>query len=531
MKKSNLYQVLFVLIIILISCANKDKNPEVEVKKDYYDSIRKLTVHVITADDLEKTSDSVKSYYEKFGNYEIWIDRENREDLIAQIEKSKLEGLNPDDYNLKKIYSKEVLHDSLSKSDVIAYDIMLTETFEKLATHYYKGKIAPQTVYKTWDLFEKRTAIKSWLFSSIKEKKVASVLKGLLPKHLTYQQLKSALKEINKYQDTRFDSLRFLKKATLNDTLPNLASIRKKLLFWGDLKKEIIGKIYDTITFNAVKKFQHRHGLLADGVIGAGTIKALNYNQHTRKDQILANLERWRWYPSDFGEKHILVNLPEYYLSYVVKNDTIDTRKVVVGRPKRPTPVLSSKLSNIVYNPTWTVPPTIIKEDLAVDAKRNRNYFSASRITIFDANNNEVSPYRWNPDKPNNYRYVQKPGYNNSLGLVKFNFPNSHLVYLHDTNHREMFAYNYRALSSGCVRVENPIPFSRLILKDQDNERWDEKEVDKIIKKSETYAIKLKEPIFIHQLYWTAWYKNGLKFRDDIYNLDLKLASELLNTH
>ena len=116
-----------------------------------------------------------------------------------------------------------------------------------------------------------------------------------------------------------------------------------------------------------------------------------------------------------------------------------------------------------------------------------------------------------------------------ALGLVKFNFPNSHLVYLHDTNHREMFAYNYRALSSGCVRVENPVVLAKQILSSQEGDRWKSgEEVDKIIAKKDTYMVKVKQSIYIHQLYWTCWMnKNGLQFREDIYNLDLRVYSKL----
>ena len=205
-----------------------------------------------------------------------------------------------------------------------------------------------------------------------------------------------------------------------------------------------------------------------------------------------------------------------------------------------------------------------------MEATANRNYFYKNRITIYKGKNTVVSPWEWNPEKAESYRYVQTPGYNNSLGLVKFNFPNNHLVYLHDTNHRDYFAYRYRALSSGCVRVEHPVALAKIILADQDNGRWksldtirkeraekeaklklsknykpvkltpeeleakqkmlaEEKDaIDKIIADKESYYIKVKQPIYIHQLYWTSWSdKKGLQFRDDIYNLDKTLYDKL----
>lgn len=525
------FLIFCLLVLGFISCKKENQENKLLAQHDIIDTIKNVTIHVMPEDLLENQTDSVKSYYKKFKNYEIWYDRENREDLIAQIENCKYEGLNPEDYNLNKIYNIEIKRDSLEKEELLAYDVLLTETFEKLATHFYKGKVNPKEVAPNWDLFEKKTAVANWLEEAIPTNKVATTLKGLLPKHWQYQQLKRALVEIDQFPTSTFDSIRFIKKITLNDTLPTLKKIKERLFFWKDYKRKdtLYTAVYDTITFKAMKRFQTRHGLLADGVVGASTIKALNYNKETRKQQILSNLERWRWYPKDLGKQYIIVNLPEFMLHYVVDQDTVAERKVVVGRPKRMTPVLSSKLSNFVFNPTWTVPPTIIKEDLAVEAAKNRGYFSRSRITIYNSKNQEVSPVNWNSNKPNNYRYVQTPGYNNSLGLVKFNFPNSHLVYLHDTNHREMFAYNYRALSSGCVRVENPVVLAKQILSSQEGDRWKSgEEVDKIIAKKDTYMVKVKQSIYIHQLYWTCWMnKNGLQFREDIYNLDLRVYSKL----
>ena len=218
---------------------------------------------------------------------------------------------------------------------------------------------------------------------------------------------------------------------------------------------------------------------------------------------------------------------------YFIKNqDTLATHKIVCGKPKRMTPILDSKLSNFVFNPTWTVPPTIIKEDLSVEAAANRSYFTRNRILIYNGKNNIVSPSNWNPAKATSYRYVQNHGYNNSLGVVKFNFKNRHSVYLHDTNHRDYFQLSYRALSSGCVRVQNPVDLAKKILKNQDNGRWTTgNEIDLIIKKNkEPYYIKVKEPIYIHQLYWTSWLSDsGFQFRDDMYNLDKMLYDKLRN--
>jgi murein L,D-transpeptidase YcbB/YkuD len=319
-------------------------------------------------------------------------------------------------------------------------------------------------------------------------------------------------------------------KIQLNDTLPELVKIKKRLTYWKDYTNpdSIFTWAYDSITYKAVKKFQKRHGLKPDGVIGKGTIYALNFRKSERKEQILANLERWRWYPKDLGDQYLLVNLPEYVLNYVSHNDTVATHKVIVGTAKRSTPILSSKLSNFVFNPTWTIPPTIIKEDLQPSAANNREYFAARRLTIYSAEGKEISPSEWNPDKANNYRYVQEPGYNNSLGLVKFNFPNHHTVYLHDTNHRDYFTKTNRALSSGCVRVEHPLELAQQIIAQEYPERNAKEWIASLLKNKKTKSISVKSTIPIYLFYWTSWIEGSqLQFRPDIYLLDKELAKKL----
>lgn len=554
-----------------MACKNSKKEV-FEESEDYFDTIRKITVHAMPEDLLADKSDSIRSFYRQFENHEIWVDRENREDLISQIEKTKNEGLNPEDYNINKIFQLELRKDSLQLEEQLAYDILLTQTYEKLCNHYYRGKLNPDEVYSNWDLFEKKLSVAKLLKESIDTKKIAPSIKGLLPTHPIYLSLKEALVEVDKLPNSNFDSIDKNLKIKFNDNLDVVKKIKQRLVYWKDLNQQdtLYTNKYDTKMLEAVKKFQARHGLFADGVIGIGTIKALNCNKETRKAQIIANLERWRWFSRNLGEQYILINLPDYKLDYIVNKDTVAKHKIVCGRPQRMTPILSSKLSNFVFNPTWTVPPTIIKEDLLVEASANRNYFSRNRITIYKGTNTIVSPYEWNPEKAESYRYVQTPGYDNSLGVVKFNFPNHHSVYLHDTNHRDYFDYKYRALSSGCVRVQYPVVLAKKILEDQDNGRWksietirkeraekeaklkrnknykpakltpeeleakqkflaeEKDEIDEIIAKKETYYIKVKQPIYIHQLYWTSWSdKKGLQFRDDIYNLDKVLYEKL----
>lgn len=520
------------ILLFFVNCKN-DKKLTSEVKLPLEDPISHVVIRPIDIKLIQQKNDSIQKYYKKFDDYEIWFNNENREDLINEIKLCYQDGLNPNDYNYDKILELESKRSSMKDSEIIDYDIFLTESFQKLAIHLHSGKTNPKSIYENWDIPKKTIGLSNLLHNAIKLSMVTSTFNDLKPQHPTYKSLKKSLIILNNFPEYKLKKVYIKDKIELNDTLKEVIQIKNHLLYWKDFKNRdsIITPIYDQYAVAGVKKFQKRHGLKPDGVIGQGTLKALNITQNERREQILANLERWRWFPDNLGEEYLLINLPDYKLSYVVNNDTIAERRIVIGKPSRETPILSSKLSNFVFNPTWTVPPTIIKEDLTPSATRDRSYFSRNRISIYDAKGQIVSSENWNPSKANSYRYVQIPGNDNSLGLVKFNFPNRHSVYLHDTNHRDFFVREYRALSSGCVRIENPLQLSETILKKEDEKKWNGAEIDTIINKKVTKYIPIKKlDINIYLFYWTSWSNNeGLQFREDIYNLDSKLYKALRN--
>lgn len=523
---------LLLSIFLFIACKKEEKIVAFD-NKIIKDTVHNVIIRPVDPDLLVDKSDSIKLYYQKADFHEIWYLDTNRKDLIDAIRSCYLEGLNPMDYSLEFIDNLEKKRKELSDKDIVKYDILLTESFEKLALHLHRGKLNPKELYKDWDLKPKNIALSPLLFPATKDQKVASIFEELKPKHIVYQLLKKSLLELEKFPNVTFSKIASSKdKIQVNDTLPEIVKIKKRLSYWNDFKNRdsVITWTYDTLTYKAVKRFQKRHGLLEDGIIGKGTLNALNTTKNERREQILANLERWRWYPNDLGKEYLIANLPEFMLNYVVDNDTVASHRIVVGTIKRKTPILISKLSNFVFNPTWTIPPTIIKEDLTPSATKNRNYFPSRKLTIYNNKGQEVSPYEWNPARANSYRYVQKPGYNNSLGLVKFNFPNGHLVYLHDTNHRDYFVRNNRALSSGCVRVENPLVLAKQILVKENEKKWNTSEIDSIIKQEKTKTVSIKDTVNIYIFYWTSWLENGqLQFRPDIYELDKELFQKLRN--
>lgn len=244
--------------------------------------------------------------------------------------------------------------------------------------------------------------------------------------------------------------------------------------------------------------------------------------------KILVNLERSRWLPTDMGEYYVWINLPEERLRVYENGTPTQEHRVIIGKPDRKTPVLSSVLNQVVINPTWTVPPTILKNDVVPKATASRGYFYSQRLKIIDKNTgNTVSPEDWDPSRYNSYRYVQATGNLNALGLIKFNFPNKHMVYLHDTNNRSMFNQKNRALSSGCVRVEDPFRLAEKVLALEEN-KLTRSDLDSLVKKEKTKYIELKKIVHIHQTYLTAYVENGqLKQFHDVYDLDEGLFHRL----
>ncbi|MEW5674902.1 L,D-transpeptidase family protein [Flavobacterium enshiense] len=527
------YKYLFFLLpILLISCKKETalaNNKEQDTIKKVIPIVSPKSVAIDTLL-LSNKSERIKEFYRNNLFKTVWTETNDRNQLIALIKEADAEGLNSEDYNIRQIEKTEKSREKLTHKQIALQDILLTESFQRLANHLYNGKVNPTQLYKDWDMYEKNLKAIDLLQEAIRHHTIEKTLDTLKPNHLVYHLLKKSLAKINDMPGDNIDAIVVEDKIKPNDTIETIKTVKNRLAYWGDYRKpDTLTAIYDEKTVRAVKRFQERHGLLADGIIGKGTAAALNYTKNQRKQQIVANLERWRWFPRHLGDDYIIVNIPEFKLNVVKNNDTVRTHKVVVGRDKRKTPILSSKFSNLVINPTWTVPPTIIKEDLGPTAAKNRGYFAATGITIYNMKGQEVNPYSWNAAKPNNYRYVQKPGYNNSLGLVKFNFPNSHLVYLHDTNHRDFFGLSGRALSSGCVRVENPLELAYYILETDEN-YMNQKRVEKIIESKKTSGIPIKKPIYIHLLYWTAFMnEDGFQFRNDIYNLDFDLYQQLRN--
>jgi murein L,D-transpeptidase YcbB/YkuD len=282
--------------------------------------------------------------------------------------------------------------------------------------------------------------------------------------------------------------------------------------------------LYDAPLEQAVKAFQERHGLTPDAAIGPGTRAAMNVPVAQRIDQIRVNLERGRWTLHEMKGEFVLVDVAGFYVSYFRNDEPIWTSKVIVGRDERETPIFRSKITYVVFNPTWTIPPGILVKDKLPDLRRNPGALKRMNIRVLDRSGREVNPYsvNWNQYGPSRlppYQFVQDPGPNNALGLVKIMFPNPYLVYLHDSPAKSLYEQDQRTFSSGCIRVQQPFELTELVLNDP---QWNRQKIDAVIATKETRTVNLKTPIPVLLLYWTAQPRpdGQVVFRNDVYGRD-----------
>jgi len=271
---------------------------------------------------------------------------------------------------------------------------------------------------------------------------------------------------------------------------------------------------FDTSLVLAVKKFQERHGIEVDGIIGNKVIEDLNVPIRKRMEQLLINMERARWMPSMQDSTYVLVNIPEFRLRIFEEGKNILQMNVIVGSEANNTVIFNGNLQFVVFSPYWNVPESIVRKELLPAISRNKNYIAR--------HNMEVTGYvKGLP------QIRQKPGANNALGRVKFLFPNNYNIYLHDTPNRNLFSQTNRGLSHGCIRIAEPKKFAEFLLRDQPS--YTSSAIDSLmyLEKEKWVTLKKKIPVFL--VYFTSWVdaSGELHFRRDIYKHDQKMAIKL----
>jgi len=491
----------------------------------------------VTADGIVLFSQNLlSSIYENANYQQVWSDNKNVEDLLWILNESYNDGLTPDDYHLERI--KQIRSDISKVSDpekAADLDLLYTDGALLLATHLLVGKVDQSKIRKGWDIPQNSTPIESqgMLEKALKENSLRSLYKQIRPDHFMYEHLRNGLAKYREIEENggwpSIPSGQVLKPDMHDD---RVLLMREYLIVTGDLpaiNNNDTSKVYDENMVSAIKNFQLRHNLNQDGVVGKGTLEVMNVPIEKRIDEIRINLERARWIIHHLPEDFLVVNIAGYNIRRIRNDSTIFYSRVIVGKHYHESPIFDGTMTYIELNPTWTLPYSIATKETLPKLKKNPDYLSEKNMIIMDRNGEVLDPstINFNSLSKNNFPYIvrQKAGPHNALGEVKFMFPNSYAVYLHDTPARSLFAREKRAFSHGCIRLDDKWGLFLNLMGDE----WNMKKIDEIVASEKTTTVKLKNPIEIMLLYWTAGAdkQDEIYFNKDVYDRDPEVLEQL----
>ncbi len=554
MKRIYLIYIFSILTVVahLYSCKNRTPAEKEIVKKpeEMDDKISgNLKSFLEYADDNDgKIDDSTKltlhqivhSFYKQNDYHNIWSKKEHWNSLADSmfdfIENSKYYGLYPNDYHLKDIASlrKRFREDTLARKDAVFWtkiDLLLSDAFMKTIKDLKEGRMLPDSI----SIISKKAFIDSLFVAGLKaagdSNSVVAVFRQVEPSNNDYQSLKFALRSFVDSMDTvRYVYVRYPQKDSAN----LVKTLQQRLLETGAAEREIL--IPDSLLLSQeIKKFQRDKHIKPDGKITAKLIAFLNSTDVEKFKRIAVTLDRYKLLPS-LPPTYIWVNMPGFYLKVWDHDTLVLTSKVIVGKPDTRTPILTSQITDMVTYPQWTIPASIIKKDILPALKKDPGYLQRKGFSLVDFHGESVDPYTVNWEKYKKgipWNVQQGSGDDNALGIFKFNFNNPFSVYLHDTNQRYLFKNSFRALSHGCVRVQNWLELAYFISKNDSLNMPEGKKIayneDSIKtwldnKSRKRIMLKNKIPLYI-QYFGCEAKNNKVVFYDDIYDED-KLYAE-----
>ncbi|HEX8428019.1 L,D-transpeptidase family protein [Hymenobacter sp.] len=492
--------------------------------------------------------------------------------MLGVLDKAADEGLDPKDYKTKdfnKLFTDlEAVKSDSTKRNALEkeIDVALSGTYFNWASDFYRGIVDPRKVKSVaWDVKRNKIKLHKALMTILKERESTYPYYEFEPLHPEYDQLKKALANYRDIQrNGGWPTIPATTKLKPGQASPAIALLRQRLLGEkaapnsappvasnsSETPVQTVANKSTTAPANtapaakyegdlvaAVKAFQTQNGLKPDGVVAGETLRLLNVPVANRIDQIIINMERWRWVPKKFEPNYLLVNIPDYKLHVIENNKEAFNMKVIVGKTLNATPVFSDKMESVVLAPYWNVPFSIIDKEmrprLAANAQAVLDRLDMEVVKGWGAKATPVDPNSidWANVTQATWKYTlrRRPGPKNDLGDVKFIFPNSQDIYLHDTPHDELFSQAKRGFSHGCVRVEEPLKLAEYLLRDKPG--WDLARIEETIAGQQEQYVSLPKQIPVYLVYFTTWVdENGnVNFRDDIYGHDKSLAREYFN--
>ena len=483
----------------------------------------------------------VEKFYADHAYAPLWTSvggiTERGQALVVAIGGAGADGLDPNDYRYIDIVE---IQNATTRQDIATLEVMLSGALVRLAQHLSAGRVDPMQVERSNDLYPEGVAPIDVLTGAVTATDIPAYVEQFAPDQEEYRRLKEALAAFRALaaEGVVWPTVPEGESIKPDMSDPRIPALRESLIAHGDLDAAAAvaadPTLYDLTLQEAVKRFQLRHGLLDDAVVGKNTVAAMNVTLLQRIEQIVLNLERRRWMADDRGERYIFVNLADFQLKVVDHGHTIFVSPIIVGTEYNQTPVFSDELEYLEINPYWNVPPKIARNELLPKIKENPGYLAEQNFELLSGWSGDDVPVDpmtidWSTVSASDFSYKlrQRPGQGNALGRVKFMFPNRFDVYLHDTPSRGLFARETRTFSHGCMRVGDPAGLAAVVLAGEPG--WDLARFEAVVASGERTIVPLTKHLPIHIAYITAFVnKDGeVNFRRDIYGRDKSLAAAL----
>jgi L,D-transpeptidase YcbB len=510
----------------------------------------RLSAKFTNASEARKSEQgALVEYYSLPQNSLLWVDENGLTDrakaVMAEIAKADDYGLRAADYDLPKSEGFNP-NDSMAASWLADAEIKISFAVLGYAHDARGGRIDPSRLTENLDpslaLPDPLEVVESIAIRA----EPAAYLRSFQPDQPQFEALRQKLIELRGGGSSAKTAVQIPDGTVLKKGIEHeqVALLRKRLEMPSEAEDGTPAKetIFDDSVDEAVKQFQHDHGVAPDGLVGAGTRRLLNQQHHeianpAKVRSILLNMERWRWLPHDLGPFYVNVNVPEFMLRVVKEGKPIHNARVVVGKPDKQTPIFSNEMQEVVFNPFWNVPNSIKTEEIMPYLREGGGWFGGGwdtsileRHNLFiNYNGRKVDPASldWARVDIRNLEIYQPPGPDNVLGNVKFVFPNKHDVYMHDTPQKFLFAKPVRAESHGCMRVQNPDQLAAVLLKQ--DQGWTSGRVASAIENGYDQHVALQQKIPVYITYFTVWVNDdgSISTFDDLYGHDARMAAAL----
>lgn len=478
---------------------------------------------------------AVARFYRARQSRAAWEGRD-AEEIVKAIHDVSHDGLTPSDYHLRAVEALiQARAGGRSAEREGDLDILLTDAVAAMVDHIRYGRVHAVALNPAWNVDPREDAppLEESLGQVRAAPDLGAAIRAARPQHFIYSGL---VRELAKLREITakggwgvVPAGSPIRPGARSSRIP---AVRTRLAASGEFQGTAGSDPtrYEGRLVDAVKEFQTRHRIEPDGVIGKGTVEAMNVSASARATQVRANLERARWVLGGLTDQFLLVNVPAFKAYLIRGGRNLWEARTQVGDEGMQTPTFRATLRTVVFNPDWTVPRTILTEEVLDGMRNGRNVVAQKRLRVYDSRGRQVNPASvdwgvW----PQEFRYTirQPPGAGNALGRVKFLFPNKYSIYLHDTPNQDLFNANERTFSHGCIRVERALDLAEILLRGQGG--WGRQRILSVLATNRTTNVDLERPLPVLIVYWTAsvGVSDGVRYSPDVYGQDARLIAAL----